>query len=95
MPVSAPAVYAPVFCFTRINPVAGIAALVAVEAEVREAWTPISFPDHVPLVIVVFHAGTFPDPPVYGIIQTAVQSTLTAPPSAAEMVIVPRLVEVV
>ena len=37
IPVKAPATYTPVFCFTLRNPVAGIAAPVAVEADVKEA----------------------------------------------------------
>jgi hypothetical protein len=93
--VSAPAAYDPVFCFTRIKPEAGIAAPVAVEAAVRDACTHISFPDPDPLVIMVFHAGTFPDPPVYGIIQIAVPSIFTIPPREADRVIVPRDAEVV
>jgi hypothetical protein len=55
----------------------------------------MSFPDPDELVIVVFHAGTVPDPPVYGIIHIAVPSIFTVPPRAADRVIVPRLVEVV
>lgn len=77
-----------------MNPVAGIAAPVAVEAAVSAECTHISFPVPVPFVIVVFHAGTFQAHPVYGIIQIAVPSILTVPPREAEMVILPRVAEV-
>jgi hypothetical protein len=94
MPVNAPAVYAPVFCFTRINPAAGIAAHVAVDAEVSEACTAISFPLPDPLVMTVFHAGTLPDPPVYGIIHIPVPNIFTTHPRDAEIVIEPRVADV-
>lgn len=91
----APAAYEPDFCFTLMNPDAGIAAPVAVDAAVSAECTHMSFPVPDEFVMVVFHAGTFPEPPVYGIIQIAVPSIFTVPQSAAEIVIVPRLVEVV
>lgn len=95
IPVRSPATYAPDFCLTRKNHVTGIAAPVAVLAAVRDACTQMSLPVPVPFVMTVFHAGTVPAPTVYGIIQIAVPSIFTVPQSAAEIVIVPRLVEVV
>ena len=41
-----------------------MAAPVAVEAAVSAECTPISLPEPVPLLMTVFHAGTFPLPPV-------------------------------
>jgi hypothetical protein len=46
-------------------------------------------------VIVVFQAGTFPEPQVYGIIRIQVQSIFTAHPKDAESVIVHSVVLVV
>lgn len=78
-----------------MNPDAGIAAPVAVDAEVREACTPMIFPEPVQFVITVFQAGTVPTHTVYGIIQIPVPSIFTVPQRDAEIVIVPRVVEVV